>query len=70
MGRYLAKRLLIAVPSLFGISIILFTVLSLLGGGRHGPALEQQPMTAFALGLRRLPHRRDALDGAAVRQTT
>ena len=29
MGRYLARRLLIAIPSLLGISVILFTVLAL-----------------------------------------
>src|SRR5687767_9760699 len=32
MGRYLARRLLIAIPSLIGISIILFTVLALAPG--------------------------------------
>src|SRR3954453_12090334 len=32
MGRYLAKRLLIAVPSLLGISVVLFTVLALAPG--------------------------------------
>jgi peptide/nickel transport system permease protein len=32
MGRYLAKRLLIAIPSLFGISVIIFTVLALAPG--------------------------------------
>ena len=36
MGRYLAKRLLIAVPSLLGISIILFTVLALAPGDPFG----------------------------------
>src|ERR1043165_9445259 len=36
MGRYLAKRLLIAIPSLFGISIILFTVLALAPGDPFG----------------------------------
>ena len=32
MGRYLAKRLLIAIPSLLGISVIIFTVLALAPG--------------------------------------
>ena len=32
MGRYLARRLLIAIPSLIGISIVLFTVLALAPG--------------------------------------
>src|SRR4029450_12428241 len=32
MGRYLIKRLLIAVPSLLGISVVLFTVLALAPG--------------------------------------
>src|SRR6201988_2418786 len=36
MGRYLLKRLLIAIPSLFGISIILFTVLALAPGDPFG----------------------------------
>src|SRR5262250_814701 len=36
MGRYLAKRLLIAVPSLLGISIVLFTVLALAPGDPFG----------------------------------
>src|SRR5256885_11803309 len=36
MGRYLAKRLLIAVPSLIGISIVLFTVLALARGDPFG----------------------------------
>src|ERR1041384_6733710 len=36
MGRSLAKRLLIAVPSLLGISIILFTVLALAPGDPFG----------------------------------
>ena len=29
MGRYLLRRLLIAIPSLLGISLVLFTVLAL-----------------------------------------
>ena len=32
MGRYLLRRLLIAIPSLFGISVVLFTVLALAPG--------------------------------------
>src|SRR4029453_5127569 len=32
MGRYLLKRLLVAIPSLLGISIVLFTVLALAPG--------------------------------------
>src|SRR5215212_4270265 len=36
MGRYLIKRLLIAVPSLLGISVILFTVLALAPGDPFG----------------------------------
>jgi len=32
MGRYLLRRLLIAIPSLIGISIVLFTVLALAPG--------------------------------------
>src|ERR1044071_5329665 len=36
MGRYLLKRLLIAVPSLLGISVILFTVLALAPGDPFG----------------------------------
>ncbi len=36
MGRYLLKRLLIAIPSLLGISIILFTVLALAPGDPFG----------------------------------
>jgi peptide/nickel transport system permease protein len=32
MGRYLARRLLIAIPSLLGISVVLFTVLALAPG--------------------------------------
>ncbi len=32
MGHYLLKRLLIAIPSLLGISVILFTVLALAPG--------------------------------------
>jgi len=36
MGRYLLRRLLIAIPSLLGISIILFTVLALAPGDPFG----------------------------------
>src|SRR6516225_3095233 len=36
MGRYLLRRLLIAVPSLFGISIVLFTILALAPGDPFG----------------------------------
>jgi len=36
MGRYLIKRLIIAVPSLLGISVILFTVLALAPGDPFG----------------------------------
>src|SRR3954463_10422459 len=36
MGRYLAKRLLIALPSLLGISVVLFTVLALAPGDPFG----------------------------------
>src|ERR1051325_1009525 len=36
MGRYLAKRLLIAIPSLLGISVVLFTVLGLAPGDPFG----------------------------------
>src|SRR5260221_6698981 len=32
MGRYLVRRLLIAIPSLIGISVVLFTVLALAPG--------------------------------------
>jgi peptide/nickel transport system permease protein len=36
MGRYLVRRLLIAIPSLIGISIVLFTVLALAPGDPFG----------------------------------
>src|ERR1044071_3121203 len=36
MGRYLLRRLLIAIPSLLGISIIIFTVLALAPGDPFG----------------------------------
>jgi len=36
MGRYLLRRLLIALPSLIGISIVLFTVLALAPGDPFG----------------------------------
>ncbi len=32
MGRYLLRRLLIAIPSVIGISVILFTILALAPG--------------------------------------
>src|SRR3954469_19914995 len=36
MGRYLLRRLLIAIPSLLGISLVLFTVLALAPGDPFG----------------------------------
>ena len=36
MGRYLLRRLLIAVPSLLGISVVLFAVLALAPGDPFG----------------------------------
>ena len=36
MGHYLLRRLLIAIPSLLGISLILFTVLALAPGDPFG----------------------------------
>src|SRR3974377_879108 len=36
MGRYLLRRLLIAIPSLLGISIVLFAVLALAPGDPFG----------------------------------
>ena len=36
MGRYLLRRLLIAIPSLLGISVVLFTVLALAPGDPFG----------------------------------
>src|SRR3989440_2683027 len=42
MGRYLAKRLLIAIPSLLGISVFLSTVLALVPGDPFG-ALASSP---------------------------
>src|ERR1700726_2694169 len=36
MGRYLLRRLLIALPSLLGISVVLFTVLALAPGDPFG----------------------------------
>jgi len=52
MGRYLAKRLLIAVPSLLGISVVLFTVLALAPGDPFGelatnPAIPPEVRTAL-----------------------
>jgi len=54
MGRYLAKRLLIAIPSLLGISVILFTVLALAPGDPFGelatnPAVPPEVRTALRL---------------------
>ena len=36
MSQYLLRRLLIALPSLFGISVILFTVLALAPAATYG----------------------------------
>jgi len=52
MGRYLAKRLLIAIPSLLGISVVLFTVLALAPGDPFGelatnPAIPPEVRTAL-----------------------
>jgi peptide/nickel transport system permease protein len=54
MGRYLAKRLLIAIPSLLGISVVLFTVLALAPGDPFGelasnPAIPPEVRTALRL---------------------
>src|SRR6478736_8739532 len=54
MGRYLAKRLLIAIPSLLGISIVLFTVLALAPGDPFeelatNPAVPPEVRTALRL---------------------
>jgi peptide/nickel transport system permease protein len=54
MGRYLAKRLLIAIPSLLGISVILFTVLALAPGDPFGelatnPAVPPEVRTALRI---------------------
>ena len=51
MGPYLLRRLLIAVPSLLGISVVLFTVLALAPGypGVLGIALSGALSAAFAL---------------------
>jgi peptide/nickel transport system permease protein len=54
MGRYLLKRLLIAVPSLLGISVILFTVLALAPGDPFGelatnPAVPPEVRNALRL---------------------
>ena len=45
MGHYILRRLLIAVPSLLGISIVLFTVLALAPGVQRP---EQNPMITGA----------------------
>jgi peptide/nickel transport system permease protein len=52
MGRYLLRRLLIAIPSLIGISIVLFTVLALAPGDPFGelatnPAVPPEVRTAL-----------------------
>src|SRR5246127_5502521 len=52
MGRYLLRRLLIALPSLIGISIVLFTVLALAPGDPFGelatnPAFPPEVRTAL-----------------------
>jgi peptide/nickel transport system permease protein len=54
MGRYLARRLLIAIPSLLGISIVLFTVLALAPGDPFGelatnPAVPPEVRAALRL---------------------
>src|ERR1044071_9131958 len=54
MGRYLLKRLLIAIPSLLGISVILFTVLALAPGDPFGelatnPAVPPEVRNALRL---------------------
>ncbi|MBV8840046.1 MAG: ABC transporter permease, partial [Alphaproteobacteria bacterium] len=54
MGRYLAKRLLIAIPSLLGISVVLFTVLALAPGDPFGelatnPAIPPEVRAALRL---------------------
>jgi peptide/nickel transport system permease protein len=54
MGRYLLRRLLIAIPSLLGISLILFTVLALAPGDPFGelatnPAVPPEVRTALRI---------------------
>ena len=54
MGRYLLRRLLIAIPSLLGISVILFTVLALAPGDPFGelatnPAVPPEVRNALRL---------------------
>src|SRR6266478_4441980 len=49
MGRYLLRRLLIAIPSLIGISIVLFTVLALAPGDPFGE-LATNPNVPAAVG--------------------
>src|ERR1700732_3178746 len=53
MGRYLLRRLLIALPSLIGISLVLFTVLALAPGDPFGElAANPNIPPEVALGLR------------------
>src|SRR5436305_8661482 len=54
MGRYLLRRLLIAIPSLLGISVILFTVLALAPGDPFGelatnPAVQPEVRDALRI---------------------
>ena len=58
MGPYILRRLLIAVPSLLGISVVLFTVLALAQGvaaahivdGRHPHSLLLEVFTDAGIG--------------------
>ena len=73
MGQYLLRRLLIAIPSLLGISVVLFTVLALAPGDpfeelatnpnvppevRAAPARQVRPRRPDAGALRALAQRR------------
>src|SRR5579864_4289600 len=54
MSRYLVRRLLIAVPSLLGISVVLFTILALAPGDPFGelasnPAIPPEVQAALRL---------------------
>src|SRR5271167_3245174 len=54
MGRYLLRRLLIVVPSILGISVVLFTVLALAPGDPFGelasnPSIPPQVQAALRL---------------------
>ena len=56
MGSYLIRRLLIAVPSLLGISVVLFTVLALAPGDPFeelatNPAVPPEVRTALRIKL-------------------